>query len=370
MHPTNLHLPEGYQRGRYHYFSDMRNRDEFQNEVYALAREQNPPDTILSVLDFGCGSAFKLEKHFSDKAYERCGVDVVANLQLLRQRYPDTEFYASIPAGVFDVIIAADVLEHVEGPCHTLALLALSAHPGTRLYFSTPARERLRGEYDRPLGPPRNEAHVQEWSTAEFTRLIADYFDVVNVTHHAANTVLIEAKSPDPVAVLCTGRSGSKYLAERVALAGVHGFMHEKMGHYGGVGWPLLVHEHAANTKFYHQVRNPYKTISSLTTHVDSLFEFVYEKMGMVQPGNRLHAAAQYWMTWNAMAEKKAQFTYRVEDADAVLPRLFPHIDVAVDVPHDTNTRRNHSFGVDDIRACGVDFAALQAQAESYGYHL
>jgi SAM-dependent methyltransferase len=80
----------------------------------------------LRVLDFGCGNATAVGQYVIGPGVRYVGVDFhPPSLEYARAHFggPDAEFFAAVPGGTFDVILYADVLEHVPDP-----LAILSAH--------------------------------------------------------------------------------------------------------------------------------------------------------------------------------------------------------------------------------------------------
>lgn len=182
---SHFGIEPGYRHRRKSiYFDDTAWTDEWQKEVYehaaGLARREN----ISSICDVGCGSAFKLMKHFSD--YDTTGIDVEATVAFLKNKYPDRKWISapfsdrSLPQ--FDMVICSDVIEHVDDPDELFAFLVHLAKK--YLVISTPAREKYEGRYY--YGPPSNPAHVREWTFAEFGRYASTK---VNVIEHRMTNV-------------------------------------------------------------------------------------------------------------------------------------------------------------------------------------
>lgn len=102
------------------------------------------------VLDFGCGTGVLFESEL-ERAREVIGVDLVLGAaQLWKDRRkldgvrlldPDTA-RASVEAGSVDVVVAAEVLEHIESPAETLAFFHRVLKPGGSLLVSLPTENR------------------------------------------------------------------------------------------------------------------------------------------------------------------------------------------------------------------------------------
>ncbi len=193
----NLHLPANYLRREAEaYFDDSANTDQWQADVYRLGAMLHPQ----SVLDIGTGSAFKLQKCFSNA--KRVGTDVARTVDKLRARQIGEDWrvsdFTERWAERFDLVILADVIEHLLDPCAALAFAVAHLAPvHGAILVSSPARDYLTGAYHRPTGLPRNPAHVQEWAHRELVALCADF----------AAIQFAAVVEPHTSVVLCTCRN-------------------------------------------------------------------------------------------------------------------------------------------------------------------
>lgn len=168
--------PGYYHRRRHHYFDDTTNRDGYQREVYEEALRIARVNHLRSVIDVGCGSGFKLVHYFGD--FDSIGVDVEPTYSWLRKTYPDKKWVRAFTEESqhlnADLVICADVIEHVEDPDQLLTYLARCSRGWVVL--STPERDLARGAHH--YGPPPNPAHVREWNFAELHRYIGARFEI------------------------------------------------------------------------------------------------------------------------------------------------------------------------------------------------
>jgi len=173
----NYFIHDGYRhRSEPRYFDDTRYEGEWQLEVYKYARELCDLYGFSSVCDIGCGSAYKLMTFFSDMSVT--GVDVPETCEWLRRKYPQVPWIAAdfhtVPNFPVDLVIAADVIEHLPDPNELL--MYIKRISPKMIVLSTPERNLLcRGTHN---GPPSNPAHIREWNFTEFQAYLEDHFEV------------------------------------------------------------------------------------------------------------------------------------------------------------------------------------------------
>lgn len=152
----------------------------WQWHVYAWGARLVRSRSLRSVLDVGCGPATKLAALIAPVCDDIEGIDqpsaVAAAEQLGRPgRFravdldaPHTDNRSPAPR-TYDLIICADVLEHLLDPDPALRFIGSLCHAGSLVLLSTPDRDRLRGR--RCMRCEKIE-HVREWSAAEFAQYL------------------------------------------------------------------------------------------------------------------------------------------------------------------------------------------------------
>ena len=170
------HMAEGYaSRAAAQAHDDTTFKDEWQDEIYALARKLVDAHGLTSVFDIGCGSGFKLVKYFASSA--TVGAEVSPTYEFLLHRYPDRRWIRSDFSVPFeekvDLVIAADVVEHLHDPDALMRFIA--AIDCRFVILSTTDRDLLGGGH----GPPRNPCHVREWTSGEFRSYVASHFPIL-----------------------------------------------------------------------------------------------------------------------------------------------------------------------------------------------
>jgi 2-polyprenyl-3-methyl-5-hydroxy-6-metoxy-1,4-benzoquinol methylase len=157
-------------------FDDRNNQDEWQKEVYLFAAGLMKERNFSSVIDFGCGSGYKLVNYLGE--YKTLGIDLPEITHWLQSKYPERNWVAaplkashSLEA---DLIICADTIEHIKKPDELIHQIQMIR--SRLILFSTPERISIAGKND--FGPPENPSHYREWNVTEFRNWLADYFDI------------------------------------------------------------------------------------------------------------------------------------------------------------------------------------------------
>lgn len=151
------------------------------------------------------------------------------------------------------------------------------------------------------------------------------------------------------IIILSCSRSGSRFTSKLLTQSGLK-FPHERVGKHGGIGWPLLYKEKIfiqSSDIIWHQVRNPIDTCQSLLTHAKTLKKSVSKKAHLTYPINSLSWAMEYWYNWNKLCEKKASWTFRVEDLKKNNPTLqkisdYFNLDTLIFPPYNENSREHN----------------------------
>jgi hypothetical protein len=178
---ARLFLPEGYKRNLTPAVElDLASRgDDRQAAVYKAAAALAKEHGLTRLVDVGCGNVCRAGFGFDrvlgvDLPYaapfRTSGEFIAANLD---GAAPEIE------VGPGDVVVCADVVEHLADPLPLLRWLATC--PAGAVVVSTPNRDRIRRD---AKGPPKNLAHVQEWSAAEFDALLESVGFRVKETRH------------------------------------------------------------------------------------------------------------------------------------------------------------------------------------------
>jgi 2-polyprenyl-3-methyl-5-hydroxy-6-metoxy-1,4-benzoquinol methylase len=160
----------------------------FERSMFELLEMARP---VTSVLEVGCGEGVvtaQLARFFPGARVVGCDLSpqIVAEA---RERHPRLTFEVQsiYDAGDhdrnFDLVVACEVLEHLEDPARALHAIARASR--RHLFVSVP-REPLwrllnlaRGRYWTRLG--NTPGHLQHWSAAAFLRLLAAETEVCGI---------------------------------------------------------------------------------------------------------------------------------------------------------------------------------------------
>ncbi len=188
-------IKKGYiHRSKYSYFDDTNNTDNWQVEVYEKAKKYADEFNLNIIIDYGCGSAYKLIKYFDTK--DITGIDVSPTFEFLKNKYPSKkwlrfgDFEMETVSG--DIVICSDVIEHVLNPDELLENINKIQNV-KYIFISTPDRNFL------PIpkfGPPLNETHIREWTFEELNEYVGGKFDIIEhfISNKNQKTQLIIAK--------------------------------------------------------------------------------------------------------------------------------------------------------------------------------
>jgi SAM-dependent methyltransferase len=157
---------------RYWTADRIRNASFFQASVYEHARQVAVRTGARTLIDVGCGVGVKLARiHAACPDLAIVGYDQGEGVDYCRAthgfgdwRMIDLECPDPAAAVPGDIVVCADVIEHLENPDPLLDFLNACLAPGGRLVLSTPDRIAARGR-DNTRSP--NPAHIREWSRPE-----------------------------------------------------------------------------------------------------------------------------------------------------------------------------------------------------------
>lgn len=196
-------LPSGYiSNQNVPHFDDTKfNNDMWQKEVYETAVKDAKELGLKHIIDIGCGSGYKLVKNFPKEEFKTMGLELEPTLTWLKTNRPDRDWLMStqsfFPLLWGELVICADVIEHIEEPAFFLE--CLSGIQGVkRFYISTPDRHVVRGPNN--MGPPGNPHHYREWTANEFGLFIGQYFNILKLEliNPAQGTLLATCESLTP----------------------------------------------------------------------------------------------------------------------------------------------------------------------------
>lgn len=151
------------------------NASSYQVAVYEYAAALVRDRELRSVVDVGCGYGLKLLEFLHPACPEIVGIDQEHSIAYCKSKHagvgqwlvddferPQLQFDRT-----FDLVIASDIIEHLQDPDLLLDYIKRLSGDDTLVLFSTPERDLVRGA--DCMGPPKNPAHVREWNQNELT---------------------------------------------------------------------------------------------------------------------------------------------------------------------------------------------------------
>lgn len=190
--PEDFFLPRGYRQQPVAFTHDDARADgepeywnpervaaaaKYQYHVYRWAAEIIRDRNLRSVLDVGCGPGIKLGRLIAPRCSDIEGIDQPSAVAAAaaagspgKYTCVDLERPGEVmPWRTFDLIICADVLEHLIDPDPCMDLIRRFSGPRTVIVVSTPDRTRLHGRECMESTKPE---HVREWAMSEFERYV------------------------------------------------------------------------------------------------------------------------------------------------------------------------------------------------------
>jgi len=190
-------------------------------------------------------------------------------------------------------------------------------------------------------------------------------------------------QAPYRLLVIGCGRSGTAYMSKLMQSYGLR-IGHEKVLKDGVSSWIYTIErDEFAKKENYdlviHQIRNPLNVISSwVRNNIDRdwAWNMITEHVPEIDRNESLlQRSAKYWYYWNLKAEEKADWSYRIEDIDKILPMLIDYFNlrqISKPPPKNYNRRRKIKKRIswEDLRMVlnNEDFENIQSLAAKYGY--
>lgn len=146
-------------------------------------------DALLG-LNVGCGEGQMISRFFqSGIKHKMTAVDIdPVRIGFAHRHTPACDFlradifHLPFQSGVFDYVIATEIMEHLYFPIIALKEIARVAKPNAPVILSVPHEpffqwgNLVRGKHWKRWG--RTPSHVQFWSRSEFRRIIRDIIDI------------------------------------------------------------------------------------------------------------------------------------------------------------------------------------------------
>lgn len=151
------------------------------------------------------------------------------------------------------------------------------------------------------------------------------------------------------IAVIGCGRSGTKYFSVLMKNFGLN-IGHEKLEKHGISSWCIVPDSNISifgpsfsdlehlHIPVVHQIRDPLNTISSTLTFMNFSWIFIQRFIPISKMDSTLLKSMKYWYYWNLMAQKKAVYSYQIENIKNEIDRIIDIGDFRQIISGDKNT--------------------------------
>jgi len=147
---------------------------------YQQVVDQIPTNKNLKILDIGCGDGVLLWLISQKTPAKLFGIDTdKSSLKLARSKLGDkatlkqaSAYQLPFKARQFDIVIAAEVIEHLNQPSRMLQEIKRALKPSGRLIISTPIKL---------TSIPEDKMHVQEYTPQTALSTLKPYFRKINL---------------------------------------------------------------------------------------------------------------------------------------------------------------------------------------------
>jgi SAM-dependent methyltransferase len=184
---ARFHIKAGYRENPPHSYDPatdarfwtperLRTSARYQYFVYVLCRDLMRARRLRSFLDVGSGPGAKVAELIAPDCDDLLLLDQPSARELVARQLPHAGFVAADLDALeldlgrrFDLIVCADVLEHLKDPRGCVRFIRSHLAAGGVAVLSTPERDNLRGP--DCMASPHPE-HVREWNAAEFRAFV------------------------------------------------------------------------------------------------------------------------------------------------------------------------------------------------------
>ena len=192
------------------------------------------------------------------------------------------------------------------------------------------------------------------------------------------------------LAIIGCGRSGTTYTSKMFSSFGID-IGHERLKKDGISSWYLVSDQTQVplgpnyfqikklKIKIVHQIRDPIKSISSMQSMGKPSWNFLANEIPIeLNEDSKIVKAMKYWYYWNIKAEKKSDFSYRIENIEEVLSRLMDiggfsvrNFDKMKKIDKKTNTRKHTDLNWNDLEKEDYELTQkIKNLSINYGYKI
>jgi 2-polyprenyl-3-methyl-5-hydroxy-6-metoxy-1,4-benzoquinol methylase len=148
----------------------------YQYYVYKYAKDLIKKNKFSSCVDVGCGSGYKLAHIIAPHCKRTVGIDQPFIIERCKKVYPYVEWQSEdfdnptkTTLGTFDVVLCADVIEHLLNPDILISYIKSRVKKNSVILISTPERDVMNGLDNNAAV---NKEHIREWNAKEFKQYL------------------------------------------------------------------------------------------------------------------------------------------------------------------------------------------------------
>jgi len=161
------------------------------NLIYSIFEEYNIKND-MRILDYGCGSGF-IVGQLQARGYDACGTDIsreaveYGTSQGIKNLYPTNGVEVDFSDGSFDLILAMDVVEHINEDNLVIKEFERLLKPNGRLIITVPAYQWMWGVQDEV------SHHFRRYSMSSMAKLLSFFPNLSVLRKTYFNTFLFPA---------------------------------------------------------------------------------------------------------------------------------------------------------------------------------
>ena len=145
-----------------------------------IKKNMDSNDKKLKILDFGSGSGTNIEmlNHLGNVCVYEKNEEIFNILKLKYEKLKNVKFIENFEnEKFFDIILAADVIEHIKNDYEIVENFYKMLNPNGRLVLTVPAYNFLKSRKDEVL------QHYRRYNKKSLRKLVSKYFKIIKISY-------------------------------------------------------------------------------------------------------------------------------------------------------------------------------------------